>query len=335
MTDRRKFIGTLVASAITAALPANAQPTSKVWRIGYIGTVPPATSAENARVWRAFLQALQEHGYVEGKNLALEMRFTEGKIERFPALAAELVRLNVDVIVVGSGPGVRAAKEATASIPIVMAGTSDPVGAGLVASLARPGGNITGVADYQVDLIPKRLELVKAVAPKVTRVANLFGNFSGFDAAKLAIVDAQQDAAAQALGVTLLRFQMNTPQDFEPTTAAVVREHPDALLLSPNPTNFVLRNELAAFALKQRLPAMAARREEALAGILMSYGPSLTDISRSVAIYVDKICKGAKPADLPIEQPTKFELVINLKTAKALGLMIPQSLLLRADEVIQ
>jgi putative ABC transport system substrate-binding protein len=262
------------------------------------------------------------------------MRFSEGKIERFPALAAELVRLDVDVIVVGSGPGARAAKEMTATIPIVMAGTSDPVGAGLVASLARPGGNITGVADYQVDLIPKRLELLKTVAPHATRIAKLFGNFGGFDAAKLAALDTEQDAAAQALGMTLLRFQMNTPQDFDATTAAVVREHPDALLLNPNPTNFVLRHELAAFALKQRLPAMAARREEVLAGMLMSYGPSLADISRNVAIYVDKIFKGAKPRDLPVEQPTKFELVINMKTVEALGLTIPQSLLLRADEVI-
>ena len=332
--DRRKFIGMVAASAAAVSLPAKSQPAGKVWRIGYIGTTP-ITTPEQARIWDAFAEALRNFGYAEGKNLAFELRSSGGKIERFPALAAELARLNVDVIVVGSGPGVRAAKEASASIPIVMAGTSDPVGAGLVASLARPGGNVTGVADYQVDLIPKRLELLKAVSPKVSRVANLLGNFSGFDAAKLAALHAEQDAAAQALGVSLLRFQMNAPQDFDATSAAVVREHPDALLLSPNPTNFVLRNELAAFALKQRVPAIAARREEALAGMLMSYGPSIPDISRSVAIYVDKIFKGAKPADLPIEQPTKFELVINLKTAKALGLTIPQSLLLRADEVIQ
>jgi len=331
--DRRTFVAATAAMA-AAPLASLAQVAGKVWRIGYIGTTPMATP-EQARIWDAFLETLRSLGYIEGKNLAFELRYSEGKIERYPALAAELARLNADVIVVGSSPGVRAAKEATASIPIVMAGTSDPVGAGLVASLARPGANITGIADYQVDLIPKRLELLKSVAPRVTRVANLFGNFGGFDAAKLAALAAEQDTAAQALGVTLLRFQMNTPQDFDATTAAVVRAHPDALLLSPNPTNFTLRNELASFALKERVPAMAARRGEALAGMLMSYGPNLTDISRSVAMYVDKIFKGAKPADLPIEQPTKFELVINLNTAKALGLTIPQPLLLRADEVIQ
>lgn len=334
MMDRRTFIGSTVTLVTTASLAASAKPAGKVWRIGYIGT-SPLTYPEQARIWDAFLETLRDFGYIEGKNLAFEMRYSEGNIERFPALAAELSRLNVDVIVVGSGPGARAAKEATTRIPIVMTGASDPVGAGLVASLGRPGGNLTGIADYQVDLIPKRLELLKTVAPKVTRVANLFGNFGGFDAAKLAALDTEQDAAAQALGVTLLRFQMNTPQDFDTTTAAVVRENLDALLLSPNPTNFVLRHELAAFALKQRLPAMAARREEVLAGTLMSYGPNLADIYRSVAIYINKIFKGSRPADLPVEQPTKFELVINMKTAKALGLTIPQSLLLRADEVIQ
>ena len=333
MMDRRKFVGSMVTLAVTSR-PLHAQPTGKVWRIGYIGTAP-LTTPEQAHLWDTFLEALRKLGYVEGKNLAIELRYSGGNIERFPALAAEMVRLDVDVIVVGSAPGARAAKEATATIPIVMTGASDPVGAGLVASLAHPGGNITGVADYQVDLIPKRLELLKTVAPKVTRVANLFGNFGGFDAAKLAALNAEQDAAAQALGVTLLRIQMNTPQDLESMTAAFVRETPDAMLLNPNPTNFVLRHELAAFALKQRVPAMASRREEVLAGMLMSYGPSLADIYRTGAIYVDKIFKGAKPADLPIEQPTRFELVINMKTAKALGLTIPQPLMLRADEVIQ
>ena len=333
MMDRRTFVGGIAAGLLIAPLAA-AQQAGKVWRIGFIRHVP-ATTPEAARNWEAFRQALQESGYIEGKNLAFELRFSEGKIERFPALAAELVGLKVDVIVVGSAPGAKAAMEATAKIPIVMAGTSDPVGAGLVASLARPGGNVTGIADYQVDLIPKRLELLKTVAPKVVRVANVFGNFGGFDAAKRAAITSEQDAAAKALGVSLLRLQMNTPQDFDATIATIVRERPDALLLSPNPTNLILRNNLAEFALKQRLPTMAARREEALAGMLMSYGPSLTDESRRVAVYVDKIFKGAKPADLPIEQPTKFELVINLKTAKALGLTIPQSLLLRADEVIQ
>jgi len=192
MMDRRTFVGSMVSLAGTSLL-VHAQPAGKVWRIGYIGTAP-VTTPELARLWDAFLETMQKFGYVEGQDLSIELRYSEGNIERFPALATELVRLDVDVIVVGSAPGARAAKEATATIPIVMSGTSDPVGAGLVASLAHPGGNITGIADYQVDLIPKRLELLKMVSPKVTRVANLFGNFGGFDAAKLARVNAEQDA---------------------------------------------------------------------------------------------------------------------------------------------
>jgi putative ABC transport system substrate-binding protein len=233
------------------------------------------------------------------------------------------------------GPGVRAAKEATTTIPIVMTGASDPVAAGLVASLAHPGGNVTGVADYQVDLIPKRLELMKAAVPSVRRVVNIFGNFGGFDAAKLAALDREQDAAAQALGVTLARVQMNTPEEFGQATRAVLSERPDALLLSPNPTNFLMRRDWAEFVQKQRLPSMAGSREHVLAGIMMSYGVDFADILRTLARFVDQILKGANPGDLPVEQPTKFELVINLKAAKALGITIPQSLLLRADEVIQ
>ena len=334
MTNRRTFVGVITAGLIAARLSA-AQLAGKVWRIGFIGTLPPTTGSDGERIWDAFRLALQERGYVEGKNLVFERRYSEGNIERFPALAAELVSLKVDVIVVGSAPGVRAAMAASAKIPIVMSGVSDPVGAGLIASLARPGGNVTGMTDYQLDLVPKRLELLKAVAPKALRVANVQGNFSGFDAGKLAALVSEQDAAARALGVTLLRLPMNTPQDFDATIATIVRERPDALLLSPNATNFVLRKELAEFALRQRLPAMAARREEAVAGTLMSYGTSTADMLRGSAAYVDKIFNGANPADLPVEQPTKFEMVINLKTAKALGLTIPQSLLLRADEVIR
>ena len=334
MIDRRNFIGVLAASTVTGLGPAHAQPAGKAWRIGYIGGTPP-TTPEVARIWGAFVEALQNLGYIEGKNLVIEARFVEGKSERFAAFAAELVRLNVDVIVVNTAPGVRAVMEATRQIPIVMTGTSDPVGAGLIASLARPGGNVTGVADLGLDLNIKRLELLKAIAPKATRVAWLQSTFGGFDAAKLAAMRAEIDAAAQALGMSLLRIQMNTPQDFDSATAAVVREHPDALLLNPNPVNLALRNEIAQFALKQRLPTMAARREEALAGILITYGLSLADMLRDSAVYVDKILKGADPAVLPVTQPTKFDLVINGKTAKALGLAIPQSVLLRATEVIQ
>jgi putative ABC transport system substrate-binding protein len=335
MIDRRSSILALAASFLTSRRAANAQPTGKVRKIGYVGNLPRGSSADSDRIFDAFVQTLRERGFVEGKNLAFEFRFTEGVVERSPALVGELVRLGVDVIVVGSGPGARAAKDATSTIPIVMIGVSDPVGAGLVASLARPGGNITGIADLQIDLINKRLELLKAAAPKIAQVAYLFGNYSGFDDAKLKAVAQEREAAAQALGLRLLSVQMNTPQDFEDATAAIVRARPDALLISPNPTNFILRHQLAEFALRLRLPTIAARRQEAAAGVLMAYGPKVEDIFRAAAIYVAKILNGATPAELPIEQPTTFEFVVNAKTARALGITIPQSLLLRADELIQ
>jgi putative ABC transport system substrate-binding protein len=276
---------------------------------------------------------LRNLGYVEGKNLVIEARFVEGKSERFAAFAAELVRLKVDVLVVTSAPGVRAAMEATRQIPIVMTGTSDPVGAGLIASLARPGGNVTGVADLGLDLNVKRLELLHELAPKAIRVAWLQSTFGGFDAAKSATMRAEVDAAAQALGMSLLRIPMKAPDEFDNATAAIIRERADALLLNPNPVNLALRNEIAQFALKQRLPAIAGRREEADAGILIAYGLSYADMFRDTAVCVDKILKGANPAVLPVTQPTKFDLVVNGKTAKALGLAIPQSLLVRAEVI--
>jgi putative tryptophan/tyrosine transport system substrate-binding protein len=330
---RRMFLGMVAASAVAAVGRAHAQPAGKVWRIGYIGGTPP-TTPEVARIWGAFVRALQDLGYVEGKNLQIESRFVEGRSERFPAFAAELVRLKVDVIVVTSAPGVRAAMEATKQIPIVMTGTSDPVGAGLIASLARPGGNVTGVADLALDMNAKRLELLKAIAPKVARVAWLQSNFGGLRGPRADAMRREEDAAADALGLRLVRIQVNTPQDFDSAKATILRENPDALLLNPNPVNLALRNEIARFALDRRWPAMAARREEALAGMLIAYGLSLADMLRDTAVYVDKILKGADPAVLPVTQPTKFELIVNAGTAKALGLSIPQSLLLRADEVI-
>jgi putative ABC transport system substrate-binding protein len=216
-----------------------------------------------------------------------------------------------------------------------MLGASDPVGAGLVASLARPGGNVTGIADYQLDLVPKRLELLRAAAPRVSRVVNLHGQYGAFPPSTLDAINAERSRATRALGLTLLDIEMRAPQDFQEATAAIVRERPDALLLGPNPTNFIVRKELAEFAVKHRLPTIGGPRETAAAGALMSYGSDTSDLFRKAAVFVDKILKGAKPADLPVEQPTKFEFVINLKTAKALGLSIPPSLVGRADEVIQ
>jgi putative ABC transport system substrate-binding protein len=222
MIDRRTFAGLVAASAVVASRSALGQSSGKVWRFGYLGGTPP-TTPEVARIWGAFVEALQRLGYVEGTNLTIERRFAEGRSERFPAFAAELVRLKVDVIVATSAPGVRAAMEATRQIPIVMTGTSDPVGAGLIESLARPGGNVTGVADLGLDLNVKRLELLKSVAPKAIRIAWLQSTFGGLTAARSAAMRLEIDAAAEALGMSLLRIQMNTPQDFDSARVAIVR----------------------------------------------------------------------------------------------------------------
>jgi ABC-type uncharacterized transport system substrate-binding protein len=319
---------------LTAPATLTAHRRERVYRIGWIGNISP-TNPESARFNKIFVEALGKLGYEEGTNLLIERRFVEGRIEKYSGFAAEMARLNVDVIVVGSGPGVQAAKEASARIPIVMNGVSDPVAAGLISSMARPGGNVTGIADLQVDLIPKRLELLKVAVPNVSRVLFVYGQYGGFSPSRAAKIEQDQVAAAQQVGVTLLRLEMATPQDLEAATASIVRQRPDALLLSPNPTNYIARQELAEFALKQSLPAIGGTREMATAGILMSYGLDYGDQLRKVAVFVDKILRGALPAGLPVEQPTKFDLVINLKTAKALGITIPQPLLLRADELIQ
>ena len=324
----------LTFGSIALAVTAHAQVSAKTWRIGYIGnTATPAP--ETSYMAEAFRKRLEEHGYTEGKNLVIERRYIEGKIDRFPQFAAEFVRLNVDAIVVGPPPGVRAAMQATKVIPIIMNGANDPIENGFVASLGHPGGNVTGIADLKLDLVPKRLELLKAAVPRISRVAYLRGNFSGLDSTQLTTLINRQDAAAQTLGVRILRVQLNTPQDLNDAITTVARERPDALLISPSPTNFILRRELAEFAVRQRLPTIASSREEAVAGALMSYGPSHADQFRSLADYIDRIFKGANAGDIPVAQPTKFELVINLNTAKALGISIPSSFLLRADEVLR
>jgi putative ABC transport system substrate-binding protein len=314
-------------------LLAEAQQPGKVWHIGYLGN-SPATTPEAKLPWDAFWQTLQERGYVEGKNITIERRYSEGRSERFAALAVELVALHVDVIMVSAAVAGIAAKQATATTPIVLAGGGDPVGAGLVAGLAHPGGNVTGIIDNTTDLFPKRLELLKEAVPKIARVASLRST-GGRTGENLYNLTKEQDESARALGVKLTRVDLESPQDFDKAMAAIVSDHPDALLIIATPVSYALRKEIAAFAIKHRLPAVSARRDEALAGTLLAYGPSLADIFRIAASYVDRILKGARPADLPVQQPTKFELVINLKTARALGLTIPQSLLLRADEVIQ
>jgi putative ABC transport system substrate-binding protein len=334
MMDRRAFVASVAGTLLAVPWPAEAQVAGKVYRICSLSNTPPSTP-DNARLWQTFTQALQERGFVEGRNVVFERRHVEGKVERIPAFAAEFVQLNCDVIVVTTGDaGTRALKELTSTIPIVMAGASDPVRDGFVTSLARPGGNITGLTDVSLDLNPKQLELLKAAAPGIKRVVWLHGRFGAGNATRVVELQRNRDAAAKALGVDLIDIEMPAPEDFDRATATIVRERDDAILLSPNATNMMLRNEIGEFAARHRLPAIGATRELAVAGLLMSYGNNLTWVFRTTAAYVDKILRGAKPADLPIEQTT-FELVINLKTAKALGLTIPQSLWLRADEVIQ
>jgi putative ABC transport system substrate-binding protein len=332
--DRRRFFASAVAALFAAPSPAKAQAPGKVYRIGFLQNTPPSTP-DAARLARVFTQALEERGFVEGRNIVFERRYVEGRVERIPAFAADLVQFNCDAIVVTTGDvGIRALKELTTTIPIVMAGASDPVRDGFAASLARPGGNITGVTSFSLDLIPKQLELLKTAAPRTRRVAFLSGRFGAGDVARAAELQRNRDAAAKALAMDLVRIEMPAPEDFVSATSAILRERAEALLISPNATNFILRNEISEFAARHRLPAIGAVREYAAAGLLMSYGNNLTWLFRTTAAYVDKILRGAKAADLPIEQTT-FELVINLKAAKVLGLTIAQPLLLRADEVIQ
>jgi putative tryptophan/tyrosine transport system substrate-binding protein len=337
MISRRRLVGALAGTAVTTMFAAVAQPKNRVWKVGVISVWPAHTSPEAEGPFEVFVRALNEAGFTEGKNIAFERRASEGHDDRASALAAELVSAQVDVIVaIFSTTGYAALAAAATKIPIVALGVSDPVGLGLAASLGRPGGNITGLTDFKSDLIPKMLELLKAAAPKSVRVAFVYQDHGGnVDTAMVRSQNERNDRAAQALGISLVRIPLNAPQDFERATAMIVREHADALLFESTSTNVFLRHEIAEFAIRNRLPSMVASRITLSGGALMSYGADYSDIYRKAAGYVAKILNGAKPADLPMERPTKVELVINLKTAKAIGLTIPESLLLRADEVIQ
>jgi len=324
---------TLIVSAMLFALSysASAQQPKKIHRIGYLSSTDPALESTRAEVIRL---ALRERGYIEGQTIAIEYRYTEGKRDRTPELAAELVRLKVDIIVVAGGPSwVRAAKNATKTIPIVMTGAGgDPVEAGLIESLARPGGNVTGVTNLTGELGGKRLELFKEAVPKLARVAVLYD-----PAIPASVLDVKEvlPAAARALRLTLQPAEVRASDDFKRVFAALNKNRPDGLYVSLGPLTLANRKRIADFALKSRLPSMYVRSEFVDAGGLMSYGADIADSYRRVAYFVDKILKGAKPADLPVEQPTKFELVINLKIAKQIGLTIPQSLLYRPDKVIK
>ena len=319
-------VGLTLASLGTAA----AQPPEKGPRVGYLN---PGSSSDPLRQRRleAFRQGLRELGYVEGQNIAIESRWAEGKYDRYPALAADLVRLKVDVIVAMSGAATQAAQQATRTIPIVMSLVNDPVGSGLVPSLAHPGGNITGTSVMSPDLIGKQLQLLKEVVPKVSRVAFLRHPANPASAANLR----EAEAAARGLGVRLQTLEARNPQEIDSAFAAMTREQAGALLIHADALFGNQRRQIAELATKKRLPSIFLTTEYAEAGGLMVYGPNLLNLERRAATYVVKILKGAKPADLPVEQPSKFDLLVNLKTAKALGLTIPQTLLQRADQVIQ
>lgn len=327
---RAAFI--LALGILWAPLAADAQQPAKVYRIGALGGVPP-TSPEIQRNWGAFREGLRERGYIEGQHFVIEYRWTGGQIERAPSLAGELVSLKVDLIVAAGNARSRAAKEATSAIPIVMVYVLDPVEDGLVVSLARPGGNVTGVTMAAgPEIAGKHLELLMDAVPKVSRVAVLSAPASSpNNAAYLR----ETQAAARVLGVTLQFYEVRDPKEFDGAFAAMSKARAGALLVQPHPFNFAHARRIVDLAAKSRLPAVYPFKESVEAGGLMTYAANAPDMFRRAAYYVDKILKGAKPADLPVEQPTKFELVINLKTAKALGLTIPQSVLIRADEVIQ
>ena len=318
----------IAAVLLSVAVVAEAQQAKKVPRIGFQSASFPSTSL--ARI-EAFRQGLRELGYVEGKSIIIERRYAEGKLDRLSEFAAEWVRLKVDVIVTAAPSSTRAAKEATSTIPIVMAFDSDPVGNGFVASLARPGGNITGLSSLAPEISGKQLELLKEIVPRLSHVAVLRTSTLPGDAHMLKEIE----LAAGALGVKLQYLDVLSPKDIETAFRAASKGRADAVLTLASPILESHRKQIADLAVKNRLPAIYHVPEFVEAGGLMSYGVSFIDLYRRAATYVDKILKGAKPADLPVEQPTKFEFIINLKAAKQIGLTIPPNVLARADKVIK
>jgi len=328
----KRIVVCLLTTALLSIAPfAEAQQPKKVARIGYLSTQEPARESTRAEAIRA---ALRELGYIEGENIVIEYRYAEGKVDRHPELAAELVRLKVDIIVAAGGDTmVRAAKNATKTIPIVMLGLgSDPVEAGHVESLARPGGNVTGITNLTRELGGKRLELLKEAVTKVARVAVLYNPATRSNVIELKEV---LPVAARALGLSVQPWEVRNADGFDRVFAALNKERPDGLYVSQGPLMNANEKRIVGFALKNRLPSVHGNRAAVDVGGLMSYGADLADSYRRVAYYVDRILKGVKPAELPVEQPTKFEFVINLKTAKQIGLTIPPNVLARADRVIR
>ena len=319
---------TLVIGLLLVPLAAYAQQPATIPRVGFIDSTSPSPGQP---LLDAFRQGLHEFGYIEGRNIAIEYRSAEARPERFPDLVAELIRLKVDVLVVGAGPGAHAAQQATQTLPVVFAGVGDPVALGIVASLARPGGNITGLSYILEGFAGKWAELLKEAVPNASRLAALWNPNLPFGA--IMVKDTQ--VAAQALGMALQAVEVRERNELENALSTIVSARADALVVMASPLFFSHRAQLVEFAAKNRIPAMFFAREFVEAGGLMAYGPNLREQFRRAATYVDKILKGAKPADLPVEQPTKFELIINLKTAQALGLTISPTLLFQADEVLQ
>jgi putative tryptophan/tyrosine transport system substrate-binding protein len=327
---RRQFISALGSAAATWPLAARTQQSEPVKRIGILQGLA-ASDAEWPHRFDAFKAHLKELGWIEGRNVAFEFRFADAKPELLPALAAELVQTNVDVIVTNAAQPVEAARKATSTVPIVMASVGDALGAGYVVSLARPGGNITGLTLVSTDQSAKRLQLIKQISPSIVRIAVLWnGNASGH---RLQIKEMEQ--AVPAMGIVLQSLPISNANELDAALRAAAQENAQAIVTMDDPLVQSQRVRIVEFAIGQGIPVMGEFRPVTEAGGLMSYGPNQVDMWRRAADYVDKIFKGAKPADLPVEQPTKFELVINRKTAKALGISVPQTLLVGADEVIE
>ena len=332
MIARRGLLG--YAFALAAQSQSQAQAPAQTRRIGFLGYTAVNT-ADDDRVIAAFKQRLREHGLVEGGNLTIEWRYGEGQIERYDAMAAELVALGVELVVVGSGTAARAVMKASRSLPVVTIAVPDPVRSGLAASLAHPGGQVTGMSNLADELVPKRIELLKAAVPAANRIAIArcprCAATSGESSAEITTRHERESAAARSVGVTLVSIDVNAASDFPAAADAIQREHVQALLLAASPINVALREQWAALAANQRLPMLAPSRGF---GAMLSFGPDFNAVFRRAADFVARILNGTRPADLPMEQPTQFEFVVNQRLARAIGVTIPQAALLRADEVI-
>ena len=326
--DRRTFVGMLAGSLLTAPLAAQAQESGRVWRIGFLGLPSPSSAA--ARV-EAFRLGLRDLGYVEGRNLAIEFRWAEGHADRLLALATQLVKLKVDMIVTQGTEATVAAHRATTTIPIVVTVISDPVGTGLVRSLARPGSNVTGLTDIAEEVAAKRIEVLRQAVPGVTRIAVLWNPANASSGPQMK----DMEAAGRQLGLSVRSIEVRDVNQLDGSFATAAQDRAGAVVVLPDAALFGRRDRIAQLAVNHRLASLAWTPEFTESGCLMSYGPNVVEMHGRAAIYVDKILKRVNPSDLPVEQPTKIELVINLKTAKALGLTIPPSLLQRADQVIE